>query len=116
LIVGTNFSGGFTNIVLPPLAGNLVWNTNTLNSSGTLSVVALTSPTISAAGLSGGNLILTGFGGVNNWPFYLLTATNLESPDWQIIATNTFDAGGNFSLTNSILSPQPRGYYRLQLR
>ena len=38
LFSATSYTGGFTNIVLPPLAGALVWNTNNLLVNGSISV------------------------------------------------------------------------------
>jgi rhamnogalacturonan endolyase len=113
-----NYSGTFTNFVLPPLAFPLVWNTNTVSASGTLSVVVLTSPTIARLNLAGGNLTVSGTGGVNRWPYYLLASTNLTLPatQWTRVATNQFDTSGNFALTNAINSNWPQTFYRLQLQ
>jgi autotransporter-associated beta strand protein len=113
----TNFSGAFANLILPTLTGNLVWNTNTLKNFGSLSVVTLTSPIFGSFKISGGNLIVTGSGGVNSWPYYLLASTNLASTvPWTIVATNQFDTNGNFNLTNAIDVTQPQTFYKLQLQ
>src|SRR5215469_15672632 len=111
------YSGSFAGFVLPALSNGLVWNTNSLNISGTLSVAVRTSPTISSVRASGGNLIFSGSGGVSYWPYYLLASTNLASPlaQWTPIATNQFDGGGNFTLTNAINVNLPQAFYRLQL-
>jgi rhamnogalacturonan endolyase len=113
-----NYSGAFANFVLPPLTSGLVWNTNTLNTSGTLSVVTLASPTIAGLNVVGGNLIISGSGGVNSWPYYLLASTNLTLPaaQWTRVATNQFDTGGNFILTNAVNPNWPQTFYRLQLQ
>ncbi|HEY1718363.1 MAG TPA: autotransporter-associated beta strand repeat-containing protein, partial [Verrucomicrobiae bacterium] len=118
LFSAANYSGAFAGFVLPSLTGNLVWNTNTLKNSGTLSVVTLTSPIIAGINLVGGNLIISGSGGVNSWPFYILASTNLMLPttQWIPVATNQFDAGGNFSVTNAIDPDQPQTFYKLQLQ
>jgi autotransporter-associated beta strand protein len=118
LFNATSYSGAFTSLVLPSLAGNLLWNTNTVNTSGALSVVALTSPTIAHLNLAGGNLIISGSGGVNSWPYYLMASTNLTLPaaQWTRVATNQFDTSGNFVLTNAINSTWPQTFYRLQLQ
>jgi rhamnogalacturonan endolyase len=113
-----NYSGAFANYVLPSLTGSLVWNTNTLKNSGTLSVVTLTSPTIANIKLVGGNLVISGTGGVNGWPYDVLASTNLMLPtaQWIPVVTNQFDAGGNFSVTNAIDPDQPQTFYKLQLQ
>ena len=99
---------------MPPLTGKLVWNTNALKNSGVLSVVTLTSPAIAAIQITGGNLVISGSGGVNSWPFVLLASTNLAA-QWAPIETNQFTAGGSFILTNVINQDWPQTFYRLQL-
>ncbi len=118
LFNAAGYSGAFTGFVLPSLTGGPVWNTNTLKTSGTLSVVTLTSPTIASLKMAGGNLVIGGSGGVDSWPFYLLVSTNLTLPSaqWARVATNQFDAIGNFALTNAINPDWPQTFYRLQLR
>jgi rhamnogalacturonan endolyase len=118
LFTAGSYSGAFTGIVLPPLTGNLAWNTNALKTAGVLSVVALTPPTIGTPNLAGGNLIISGSGGLAGWPFYLLGSTNVTLPaaQWTRLATNQFDGSGNFMLTNTIDSSLPRTFYRIQLQ
>ncbi|HSY20307.1 MAG TPA: autotransporter-associated beta strand repeat-containing protein, partial [Candidatus Acidoferrales bacterium] len=113
--VGT-FSGGFTNIILPDLADGLLWDTNTLKTSGTISVVVLTPPLISGIQMSGAGLVISGSGGAGSWPYVVLTATNLAAPQWTPVATNQFDSSGNFSITNVIDPSQPQTFYQLQLQ
>jgi len=47
-------------------------------------------------------LVMSGSGGPANASYYLLMATNLATPlnAWTRMATNQFDAGGNFNFTN----------------
>ena len=80
--------------------------------------MALTSPTIANVQLSGANLIISGTNGVNSWPYFILSATNLAAAQWIPIATNQFDTGGNFSLTltNAVDPNQPQTFYQLQLQ
>ena len=76
LFNAANYSGSFAGFVLPPLTGNLAWNTNTLKSSGTLSVVALTSPAIGGASIDvNGNLVFSGTGAPADWTYYVLSST-----------------------------------------
>jgi autotransporter-associated beta strand protein len=116
LFNAANFSGAFTSLTLPPLATNLLWNTNLLATSGSLAVVQLTSPVIANIQIADGDLIINGSGGANSWPFVLLTATNLTAPVWTPVVTNQFDAAGNFSLTNAINPNQPQTFYKLKLQ
>jgi hypothetical protein len=64
-----------------------------------------------------GGLALSGTGGAANATYYLLSATNLMTPEsnWTRLLTNQFDPSGNFSLTNPINKNQPQGYYLLQM-
>jgi hypothetical protein len=101
---------------LPPLADGLLWDTNTLVTSGTISVVVLTPPLISGIQMSGAGLVISGTGGAASWPYLVLTATNLANPQWTPVATNQFDAVGNFTITNVIDPGQPQTFYQLQLQ
>jgi autotransporter-associated beta strand protein len=118
LFNAAGYSGSFAGYVLPPLSGGLVWNTNTLKSSGVLSVVTLTPPTITGIQIVGGSLVFSGSGGVNSWPYYLLASTNLSLPavQWTPVATNQFDTSGNFVVTNAISAGTSQMFYRVQLQ
>jgi autotransporter-associated beta strand protein len=120
LFSAAGFSGAFAGFVLPTLNAGLVWNTNTLNLSGTLSVAAYLPPTIGALTVGGGNLNFSGSGGIPYWTYYVLTSTNLNLAlaQWSPIATNQFDAGGNFALTfiNAVNPGSPQMFYTLQLQ
>ena len=114
LFTATDISGSFSSFVLPALAPNLVWNTNLLNIDGTLSVAAYAPPVIGQLTVTGTNLNVTGSGGIPGWNYYVLTATNLTAPIWLPVATNQFDADGNFNFTNA-MPPGLQRFYRLQL-
>ena len=116
IFITPNFSGGFTNIILPDLADGLLWNTNTLKTSGTISVITLTPPVFSNVQLAGTNLVINGTGGPGSWPYLVLTATNLTGAQWNPIATNQFDPTGNCTVTNAINPAQPQTFYKLQLQ
>jgi rhamnogalacturonan endolyase len=74
-------------------------------------------PSISAAYISGNNFNLNGTGGFPNATYYLLSTTNLTSPRtlWSRIATNTFDASGNFSFSQSLTANSAGMDFTLQL-
>ena len=113
-----SYSGSFAGYVLPPLTGSLRWNTSALSSSGLLSVITLTSPTITNLQMVNGSLVMSGSGGVSNWPYYVLASTNLSLPtaQWTPVATNQFDGSGNFVLTNAISASSPQMFYQIQLQ
>ncbi len=110
-----NYAGAFTDLVLPALAANLLWNTNTLLADGTLSVVTLTSPTLAAVQLSGTDLTVSGTGGIGNWPYVILTSTNLAGP-WTPVVTNQFDASGNFNWTNTTGTSGGQQFFLLKVQ
>lgn len=110
-------SGNFTNVVLPPLASGLGWNTNNLTVNGSISVVALPQPSFASPTLSGNNLILSGTGGPANGTYYVLTSTNIAIPltNWTALVTNTFDGSGGFSFTNAVNPASPQQFFTLQV-
>ena len=111
------YNGGFTNVILPDLPIGLAWNTNALNSSGVMSVIVTTTPVIVQVSISSAGFSLAGTGGVANANYYLLGTTNLATPlaSWPRLATNQFDASGNFLITNSLSTNAPQYFYQLQL-
>jgi autotransporter-associated beta strand protein len=47
-----SYNGSFANVILPPLPAGLGWNTNSLNTSGTLSVVIIAKPVIGTVSIT----------------------------------------------------------------
>lgn len=117
LFSGDTFSGAFSTINLPALGAGLAWS-NSLATSGTLQVIstAAAPPHFSSIALSGNQLTFNGSGGPPSTPCFLLFSTNLAVPlqYWTVIATNAFDAGGNFNITNPVNPGVPLGFYLLQ--
>lgn len=72
-------------------------------------------PVLVTSKVSGGNLILTGTGGVANAGYTWLTTTNLAAPiTWTTNATGTFDGAGAFSNTIPINVTTPARFFRLR--
>jgi autotransporter-associated beta strand protein len=67
--------------------------------------------------VASGGMVISGSGGVTNAVYYVLSSTNLAAPLnlWTRIATNEFDAGGNFAFTNAFNANTPQLFYRLQM-
>ncbi|MEY4387711.1 MAG: hypothetical protein RLY20_2994, partial [Verrucomicrobiota bacterium] len=103
LLQAGSVSGAFFAYDLPVLDSGLDWNTSRLATNGSIWVVVTDPPTITTATASGGNFIFGGSGGTPGWPYMVLTTTNLALPvsAWDSIATNLFNATGNFSVTNT---------------
>ena len=119
LFTATSYAGTFTKITPAIPALNLAWNTNAL-AGGLLTVVAQPTPTPQIVAMigSGNSMVFSGTNGVPGWPYHVLTTTNLASPlaTWSPVATNVFDAGGNFTFTNAINSTPTQTFYLLQLQ
>ncbi len=109
-------SGTFATITLPDLDPSLTWDTTALLSAGTLTVVKIGAPRFAQMLISGSSISLSGSGGTVNATYYVLTSTNvaLPVPQWPRIATNSFDAFGNFSFSDPINPGSPRKFYLLQ--
>ena len=112
-------AGSFTNLAPVIPAVNLAWNTNALT-SGILGVVSQPTapPMFGRISAGASSLIFSGSNGVANWPYLVLTSTNLTLPlnRWPCLATNAFDANGNFNFTNVPNLNAPPLFYRLQLQ
>ena len=111
-----SYAGSFASVSLPALTPGLAWNTNTLNSAGLLSVISII-PHFKTFLAAGTNLVMRGGGGLPNGNYYVLTSTNLTLPlaSWTRVATNAYDASGNFAFTNSAIPAMSGRFYLLQL-
>jgi autotransporter-associated beta strand protein len=116
------FSGAVSGSIavnsLPPLWPGLSWNTSALNSAGTISVAGTAiPPVVSSVSAAGGNLTLSGAGGLPGAVYYVVSTNNIAVPlaNWPRISTNVFAADGKF--TNSIpVSPiTPQAFYGIQV-
>jgi hypothetical protein len=75
------------------------------------------SPEFVAVTLTGvNNLIFNGSNGIPGWTYRVLVSTNMALPasQWLSIATNTFDANGNFDFTDSVAPSSPQQFYLLE--
>jgi autotransporter-associated beta strand protein len=110
LFTGT-LSGSIAVGTLPPLWPGLSWNTSALNSSGIISITGTRlPPQITAEGVSGANFVISGSGGLVGATYYVLATNNVAAPlaTWLRIATNVFDATGNFSTSIPITAGDNR--------
>ncbi len=118
LFAAASYDGNFAQLTLPPLGSGLAWNISSLYSNGIIAVVALPAPHISGIQIIGSDLVMNGSGGPANWPYSVMAATNLPAIFWTPVATNQFDANGDFSLTltNAMNPTQSQVFYRIQLQ
>jgi fibronectin-binding autotransporter adhesin len=118
LFNAVSYTGSFT--INPPTPGpGQTWDTSDLLASGTIKVVGggTTGPQFGGTVVADGNVIFSGSGGAAFGTYYVLAATNVALPlsSWTPIATNQFDANGNFTFTNSLDSSVPQQFFQLQL-
>jgi hypothetical protein len=109
-------SGSFSPVSLPPLMPGLSW-VNHISTSGTLSVTGTAvPPRIGSCVYSSPNATFSGTGGVARGTYYVLASTNVAAPKsgWTPVATNLFDASGNFSFSTSVGSG-PRRFYAIDV-
>jgi autotransporter-associated beta strand protein len=96
----SSLTGTITPGSLPALWPGLSWNIGSLNSAGIISVTGTgIPPQITSEGVSGANFVVSGSGGLAGATYYVLATNNVSAPlaTWPRIATNVFDASGNFS-------------------
>ncbi|MDW7980579.1 MAG: autotransporter-associated beta strand repeat-containing protein [Verrucomicrobiales bacterium] len=110
-------AGSFTSVVLPPLAGALVWDTSVLHTAGVIKVVPLTPPLIRGVQLFGNMVVISGSGGVPGGTYTVLASTNVSLPvaEWVPIATNRFDDAGSFTVTNAVNPGESQRFYLLRV-
>jgi fibronectin type 3 domain-containing protein len=110
-----NLTNGITYYYVVAAIGTAATSGNSPEASATPALPA--PPTITQFTVAGGNFSLIGSGGIANSNYYVLASSNLTLPSaqWMRVATNQFDAGGHFALTNAINSNWPQTFYRLQL-
>jgi hypothetical protein len=116
-LFSASLSGSISIGSLPPLWPGLSWNTSALNASGTISVTGTRlPPQITSEAVSGGNIILTGSGGVVGATYYVLATNSVTAPlsSWPRIATNVFDASGNFAANIPIDPNTPNRFFTIQ--
>ena len=113
-----NYSGSFDAIIPETPGADLIWNTGSLTTDGTLKVAStlVTGPYITSVVVSGSDLIVSGTNGTAGGNYYVLTSTNISSAvsNWTSILTQAFD-GVNFSFTNAINPADPQRFFLLQL-
>jgi hypothetical protein len=82
-----------------------------------VSIVSPPAPVFTSVSMSGAGLILGGSNGMASGSYYVLASSNLSLPltQWTIIATDVFDANGNFSTTNPVDPAAAQQFYLLQM-
>jgi hypothetical protein len=83
---------------------------------GTITIDALPRPSFASPTFSGNDLILSGSGGPANGTYYILASPDIAVPltNWTVLVTNTFDASGGFSFTNTVNPGSPQQFFTLK--
>ena len=118
LFDATTYNGSFASITPTTPAANLTWDLSTLSTDGMLRVQAGSArPQIAATGLSNGAFVFSGAGGSPNGTYHVISSTNIALPliNWTPVLTNTFDASGNFSVTNVVDQNTKQRFFLLQV-
>ncbi len=118
LFNATDFTGAFASLSPATPGPGLVWNTNNLATTGTLSIsLGSVNPHISQFFPTGTNLLLTGSGGAAGFPCSIITSTNLNTPltSWTLVGSPVCDASGNFRFTNSLSSATTQQFYAVRI-
>jgi autotransporter-associated beta strand protein len=110
-------NGAFARIIPAAPGAGLAWDTRQLTVDGSLRVTAQPTPGIASVFRSGTDLILCGTNGPPGGTYHVLCSTNVVLPltSWTPMATNLFDASGNFKYTNAIDPTSPERFFTLRL-
>jgi fibronectin-binding autotransporter adhesin len=117
LFYGSSYPGSFASINPSTPGPGQIWDTSALGTSGIIKVASGSVPRFSGVSLVGNNLVMRGSNGVPSGTYYVLASTNVALPvvNWTSIATNTFDANGNFVFSDIIKASTPKQFYLLEL-
>ena len=108
-------SDAFASIVPATPGAGLAWDTSTLTTDGTLRVVAPSTFEFGSVTVDGSDAVFVGGGGPANAEYRVLTSTDLTIPalNWSPVATNVFDASGNFNFRLPIEPVTPHRFFIL---
>jgi fibronectin-binding autotransporter adhesin len=109
------FSKPLTGNAMAVSGGGVIWSNN-LAVDGSISVASVPIPVITSVSFSGSNLVLAGTNGLPSDGFSVLTSTNVATPltNWTVFLTNSYDASGNFAVTNTITNTAPAQFFVIE--
>jgi fibronectin-binding autotransporter adhesin len=116
LFSASGYSGSFSSVTLPSLPAGLGWTNNLLGDGSitiTGTVVTPNIPEFNSLKLVNGSLVMSGTNGTASTSYRVLSSTNLalSVTNWTAVATNSFDARGNFIFTNTVNSTTPARFF-----
>jgi autotransporter-associated beta strand protein len=117
LFEAADYHGSFASLVLPSLGARLGWDTNSLNTNGTLTVVSTASPEFGPVTRLGDNNFRLTFSGSAGQNYEVRASTNVAlTPvtSWDLLGTGVFGADpvifDDLQATN-----YPRRFYRIRV-
>jgi hypothetical protein len=116
LFSASSYLGSFSHITPATPGPGQTWDISALNVSGTIKVAGGNVPRFGTITLQGNNLVMSGSNGEPLSTYYVRASTNVDVPlsSWPRIATNAFDASGNFSFTTVITAGSPRRFFVIE--
>ncbi|MGD0259237.1 MAG: autotransporter-associated beta strand repeat-containing protein [Verrucomicrobiota bacterium] len=96
LLNAASHAGSFSAFVLPALTTGLVWDTSTVNTDGTLKVIALGRPVINSFAPLGDGSFRLNFSGLAGQTYEIRVSTNVQlTPvtSWTLLGSGMFGAG-----------------------
>ncbi len=116
LFNATTYSGAFTTLTPATPGPGLAWDTRTLGTDGTLRVLPI--PVMGSSMVVGGtNLTMSGSHGPILGTYVIVASSRIALARfrWTPVATNTFDASGNFTCTIPIDPELPHMFYSIKV-
>jgi hypothetical protein len=115
--VAATMNPGTANFVRFETTGQDLANIDEMTVLGTPVVPPPAQPFVDSGYVSGGQLEMSGFGGMPFDTYYLLMSSDASAPpqDWTPILTNQLNDNGVFTITNWIDPALPRMFFLLQL-
>ena len=106
------FNQPLTGNAMAVSGGGVIWSNN-LAVDGSISVAAVPIPGIASYSFNAGNLILAGTNGYPSAGFSVLTSTNVADSltNWTTLTDGSYDASGNFAVTNAITNAAPAQFF-----
>ena len=121
LIQSSNPITNSANVVLGSLPVGYTGTIITNSSNTAIQLVITGAPpthgaTITGVSLQSTNVVITGTNGSVSGVYYVLSSTNVALPliNWTAIATNSFNASGNFNVTNPYSATDMQRFYIIQ--
>jgi hypothetical protein len=112
LFTADAFAGSFASKNLPALSAGLRWDSSLLETSGILSVAAITSPTILPPSYDGTNLVMQ-ISSENGVTYVLDATSSLDAPvTWSGVETNS-GTGGMLNFLVPVDAGEPQRYFRV---